>query len=188
MFLMVNLNDVVLVLFLVLLEGVLSLENAIVLAMTIKHLPPLERGRALKYGIMSAFLFRFIALFSLNYLLHFTWLKWLGAIYLLWVGIGHFISSPDTVRPHSGGGFWRTVLTVELLDIAFSVDSVFAGVGVSSHLPVVFIGGVLGIIMMRYAAASFVHLIERFKRLETIAYWLVIAIGFKLGVQAYCAV
>lgn len=186
MFIMINAYDLLMILFLIFMEGILSLDNAVVLAVTVKHLPPHLQKKALSYGIWSAFAFRFIALFGLNHLMKFTWIKGVGAGYLLWVGLSHFII-PSVVKQEmkaSAAGFWRTILIVELLDLTFSMDSIFAAVGVSSNMLVVFIGGVLGIVMMRFAATLFIKLIERFHQLESFAYGLVIAIGVRLGFQA----
>jgi YkoY family integral membrane protein len=80
--------------------------------------------------------------------------------------------------------FWRTVGAIELTDIAFAVDSILAAIalagGRSEKLWVIITGGILGMIMMRFAAAVFIRLLERFPRFELSAYLLVIAIGLKL--------
>jgi YkoY family integral membrane protein len=185
------------VLWLVFLEGLLSADNALVLAMMVRHLPREKQKRALRYGMWGAFLFRFIAVGMASLLLKFWFLKVIGGLYLLYLTFSHFIlnrgeeSNPG--RRRFGSGFWGTVISVELADIAFSIDSILAAVAMASGLPpsvsengklaVVVTGGVLGIITMRFVAGYFIKLLERFQGLEPGAYGLVAWIGLKLVVE-----
>lgn len=176
--------DVLTVVSLVFLEGVLSLDNALVLAITVKHLPDEEQKKALRYGMWGAFLFRALSLLFLTYLVKIKWIKILGALYLLWMSIKYVIQKPDEDNTENKlMSFWKTVLTVELLDIAFSIDSIFAAVAMSSKWGIIFIGGVFGIIMMRFASYFFIELIKKHKWLEHIAYLLIFIIGIKLIVE-----
>ncbi len=193
------------VLSLVLLEGLLSADNALVLAVMVRHLPKDQQKRALRYGIWGAFAFRLIAVIFASMLLQFWWLKVLGGLYLLFLAARHFVhrgSDHDTEsKPRFGQGFWGTVLNVEIADIAFSVDSILAAVAVGEALPkalgntefalplfghvplkliIVYIGGVLGIITMRMVAGFFIVVLEKFKGLAEGAYLLVGWIGIKL--------
>src|SRR5439155_10457743 len=81
---------VITVLWLVFLEGLLSADNALVLAMMVRHLPKDEQKRALRYGIWAAFVFRAIAVGMAKALLAFWFLKVLGGVYLLYLAIAHF--------------------------------------------------------------------------------------------------
>src|SRR4051794_25014913 len=120
---------------LVFLEGLLSADNALVLAVMVRHLPKEERKRALRYGILGAFFFRFVALLLSTALLGFWHFKVVGGMYLLYLAISHFMSGEDD--PHQpkssrfGSGFWGTVVAVELADIAFSIDSILAAVAMA---------------------------------------------------------
>ncbi len=82
-------------------------------------------------------------------------------------------------------GFWRTVLAVEMMDIAFSMDSVLAAFGVSEQVWVLFLGGILGVMMMRGVAQIFLTLIEHYPELETTAYVLIALIGAKMMASAF---
>ncbi|MBX6316494.1 MAG: TerC family protein [Isosphaeraceae bacterium] len=184
------------VFWLVLLEGLLSGDNALVLAVMVKHLPKHQQRRALRYGIWGAFLFRFLAVLSASYLLRFWQLKVLGGLYLIWLAIKHFLlaeTAEDGGRKQRfGSGFWATVVNVEIADIAFSIDSILAAVAMAQGLPqhlqnhyylrltIIYTGGVLGIVMMRLVAGVFLILLERFKGLAAGAYYLVAWIGLKL--------
>jgi YkoY family integral membrane protein len=190
---------------LVVLEGLLSADNALVLAVMVRHLPKDQQKRALRYGIFGAFLFRLIAVIFASLLLGFWWLKVLGGLYLLYLSVKHFLTPQDD-DPESlankGTGFWATVINVELADIAFSIDSILAAVGMSERLPdkianqvvfnipgshdvnmqlvIVYLGGILGIITMRMVAGVFLVQLERFKGLTIGAYLLVAWIGLNL--------
>lgn len=169
------------ILFLVFLEGMLSFDNALVLAVLANKLPEPNRTKALTYGMWGAVGFRFLALSLLMFLLQSIWIKFVGAGYLLWLAGSYFFGQKGEDDPREGvPHFWKTVLMVELTDIAFSSDSILASVGVSHDFWVVFTGGVLGILMMRMAAIFFIKLVQRFPRLETSAYLLVALIGTKL--------
>ncbi len=169
------------VLTLVVLEGLLSADNALVLAIMVKHLPKKQQKKALLYGIWGAFAFRLIAVVIGTRLIKIWWLKILGGLYLIWLVIRHFKpKSADRTNAHEGKGFWSTVLAVELMDIAFSLDSILAALGVSEKIWVVYTGGIMGIITMRFVAGLFITLIEKLPELETTAYALIAIIGVKM--------
>ncbi|MDQ0205871.1 TerC family protein [Alkalicoccobacillus murimartini] len=186
------------------LEGVLAADNAVVLAMVIRHLPTDQRKKALFYGLAGAFVFRFASLFLISYLVDVWQIQAIGAIYLLYLSL-HYIwrkfimyktKSAKSVKAPSG--FWKTVLKVELADFAFAVDSILAAVALAMTLPetnlpmigqmdgghfiVILTGGIVGIVIMRFAASKFVTLLEKRPNLETGAYIIVGWVGVKLAV------
>jgi YkoY family integral membrane protein len=182
------LQDLVLIIFLAFLEGILSVDNALVLALMAKPLPaPLQR-KALTYGLLGSVVFRLLALALAKQLIHWHWAKLAGGAYLLYVAVSHLIkrgqSVQDTTKTHAKPhGFWRTVLMIELMDIAFAVDSILAAVALSPKFWVVFAGGMMGVILMRFAASLFLKMLTRFPGFETSAYLLVLVIGLKLCVD-----
>jgi YkoY family integral membrane protein len=184
------------VLWLVFLEGLLSADNALVMAMMVRHLPRDMQKRVLFYGLVGALVFRIIAVFTAKLLLDFWFLQVGGGLYLLYLTGAHYLSgqgdSADGVpNRRMSGGFWGAVVSVELADIAFSIDSILAAVATAKGLPIrpsgqvwiVITGGCLGVITMRYVASYFILLIERFRGLETAAYGLVAWIGLKLVID-----
>jgi YkoY family integral membrane protein len=176
--------DLWVILFLVFLEGLLSFDNALALAAMVRHLPAHQQKKALSYGIYGAFLFRFLALFVIGTIMANPWLKVAGGGYLIWVSLQHFcFKQSEGEKKHSEFTFWRTVVMVELTDIAFSIDSILAAVAMSSKFYVVFIGGVLGIITMRFAAKIFITLMDMFPKLEATAFILVSIVGLKLTLE-----
>jgi YkoY family integral membrane protein len=191
---------------LALLEGLLSADNALVLAVMVRHLPAKEQRRVLRYGIWGAIGFRFIAVLCSSILLRFWYCKVAGGVYLLYLAVKHFFwesGSPSAPQPgdnvpgarsaRPGQGFWATVTSATLADIAFSIDSILAAVAMAESFPfgdnaklfIVYVGGVLGIITMRFVVRYFVLLLERFPGLAEGAYYLVAWIGLKLLINGF---
>ncbi|MBY0122696.1 TerC family protein [Bacillus sp. S/N-304-OC-R1] len=180
---------------LIILEGLLSADNALVLAVMVKHLPEKQRRKALFYGLLGAYVFRFIAIGIGVFLIKLWWVKILGAGYLAWLSIKYFIDKKKEADADEEdiqgmnqkgllirlfGTFWGTVVAVELMDIAFSVDSVLAAFGVSQEIWILLLGGMLGVLMMRGIAGLFLKLIDRVPELETAAYVLILIISTKM--------
>lgn len=179
---------------LVVLEGLLSADNALVLAVMVKHLPEKQRKKALFYGLLGAYVFRFIAIGIGVYLIKLWFVKVLGAAYLAWLAIKYFIDkrngsgeddegkgmSKEGFLIRTFGALWGTVIMVEMMDIAFSVDSVLAAFGVSEQVWVLLLGGMIGVLMMRGIAGVFLKLIEKIPELETAAYVLIAIIAAKM--------
>jgi len=171
------------------LEGILSVDNALVLAILVRTLPKEQQKKALTYGIAGAFVFRFIALVFAAHLMQLWVFKLIGGGYLVYLAMKHmfFFDKEDAhqVGPKTAASFWKVVVVVELTDIAFSIDSITTAVAMSDKLLVVWIGGILGIIFLRFAASSFVRLLEKLPRLEDLAYQLIFFIGTKLSLEAF---
>ena len=175
---------------LVILEGLLSADNALVLAVMVKHLPPDKQKKALTYGLFGAYFFRFIFIGLGVYLIKFTWIKVFGAAYLAWIVIKHFWLGDNDEESSSMkkdswtirvfGVFWATVISVELMDLAFSVDSILASLAVSDEIWILLIGGMLGILMMRTVAKLFLVLIDKVPELENTAFVLIGIIALKM--------
>ena len=174
---------VITLLFLVFLEGILSFDNALALAAMVKPLPEHLQKKALTYGILGAFLFRFIALFFVTQLMANPFIKVIGGLYLIYIAFKALTSTSDEGE---GGqlsatmNFIKVLVMVELTDIAFSIDSILVAAAMTNKLWIIVTGGILGIIMMRYASTIFIKLIDKFPRLETTAFQLVGLAGLKL--------
>jgi YkoY family integral membrane protein len=187
---------------LILMEGLLSVDNALVLsakANTLKD--PLERKKALKYGMIGAFAFRAIFIFAGVWLVKLWWLKLLGALYLLKLVYDHFSgkehadeNNNDIADANEGWHtrllskmgfkltpFWVTVIAIEFMDLTFSVDSILAALALSDKFWVLFVGGCLGIVMMRGVAQMFMKLVDKFPLMNHTAYILIALIGLKMG-------
>lgn len=241
---------------LIIIESLLSVDNAAVLATMVMDLPENQREKALKLGIWGAYIFRGIAMIFAAFLLGFWWLKPLGGMYLLWLVADHFkeklgcgergaiifkivsllgillvIKNDGSIneialwslRGLSGliifyfiyafskissdkgddgevnksnnavykffyskiGPFWSTVILVEIMDMAFSIDNVFAAVAFTPNIILVCIGVFIGILAMRFIAQWFVLLMESYPFLETAAFLVIGILGSKLLLSVY---
>jgi YkoY family integral membrane protein len=191
---------------LVALEGLLAADNALVLAIMVKHLPEAERKRALFYGLAGAFVFRFASLFIISFLVDVWQIQAIGALYLLFIALNHIFrkiivkkqEANVVEKEKKNAGFWTTVIKVELADIAFAIDSILAAVALAVALPntnlpqiggldggkfiVIFLGGLIGLVIMRFAANFFVKLLHDRPGLEIAAFAIVGWVGVKLAV------
>lgn len=241
---------------LVIIESLLSVDNAAVLATMVMDLPEKDRSKALRYGIWGAYIFRGFAMLFAAFLIGIWWLKPLGGLYLLWLVVDQFkdragygekgtaafkilslggllwaIKADATVnmymlwafRAVAGlyiiyqlyaltrkakvedkegevskadnavykffqnkiGPFWSTIILVEVMDMAFSIDNVFAAVAFTPNILLVCIGVFIGILAMRFVAQTFVKLMERYHFLETAAFVVIAILGVKLILSLY---
>jgi YkoY family integral membrane protein len=186
---------------LVLIESLLSVDNAAVLATMVLDLPTAQRKRALKFGILGAYLFRGACLFLATYLVNIWWLKGAGGLYLLYLAIKWIIKKsrniPEEHRINKKksklysmtvgrvGQFWATVISVEIMDLAFSIDNVFAAVAFSKNILIILAGVFIGILAMRFVAQGFVRLMEHYPFLEAAAYIVIGLLGVKLTASFY---
>ena len=189
------------VLNLIVIESMLSVDNAAVLATMVRDLQPAQRSSALKYGILGAYLFRGICLFCAVWLVHFWWLKPFGGLYLLYL-VWNWLKGRSTpeeeddyfnkqtnwfYRSVSGflGPFWSTVLLIEAMDIAFSIDNILAAVAFTDNLILICAGVFIGILAMRFVAQGFVRLMEEYQFLETSSFVVLGLLGVKLLLSVF---
>jgi YkoY family integral membrane protein len=182
-------SDVLTVALLVVLEGLLSVDNAMVLAVLALGLPKHQRKKALRYGIFGAFAFRAVAVVFALRLIELVWVKLAGAAYLLYLPYKHFWGGADVrerraIRPATAwlglSAFWATVVRVELTDVVFAIDSVVVAVGMSPKTWVVLTGGILGIITMRLVIGQLLAIVERYPPLVDGAFVIIAWVGLKL--------
>jgi tellurite resistance protein TerC len=199
----------VIVLQLIFLEGILSIDNAAVIGALVSPLPDdqdvpwpgslqklgkilhpflgYQRLAALRVGLLGAYVGRGAMLFLTSFLIHNSWIKLIGAVYLIHLAFDNLedMSGGDSdenseIKPIKVQSFWATVLTVEIMDLIFSIDNVVAAVSLSDKIWVVMLGVGIGILTMRFAAGIFSYAVEREPILKQAAYILVFNIGVEL--------
>lgn len=189
---MIHPADFVTIALLVALEGMLSVDNAMVLAVLVLGLPQPNRRKALRSGMLGAFVFRGVAITLAIYLIRLWWVKLVGATYLLYLVYRHFGSgqtaeerrAPVEAKAWLGlSPFWATVVKVELTDIVFALDSILVGVAMSPKTWVVISGGFLGIVMMRLLIGQLLSIVERYPPLVDGAFVIIAWVGAKLLVE-----
>lgn len=195
------------------LEGILSIDNAAVLGAMVSVLPkdqmvpwpgplkflgpPIHRllggqqSAALKVGLLGAYVGRGLMLVMASFVIHNDVLKFLGAAYLIKLAFEN-LGAPEEgeeeevrVRSVAGKGFWGVVLSVELADLAFSLDNVVAVIALSDDLLVVMFGVAIGILTMRFAAGIFTWMISKEPILKPAAYMVVFNIGTELMLSEF---
>jgi len=178
------------------LECILSVDNAVVLAAQTQSLPnKVEQEKSLFYGLFGAYIFRFLVIGVGVYLIDFWWIKVFGALYLFYLFVKYFFIDRNkkvevpTERKKTGNAFerylhisnfWQVVISIELMDIVFSIDSVLASLAVSSNPVIVLIGGMIGILAMRGIAEMIMGLMSKIPELNGMAYFLILFIAIKL--------
>ena len=180
---------------LVIIESLLSVDNAAVLATMVGDLPREQRHKALRYGIFGAYLFpgavHSICLVSHPVLVSEAPGRPLPAV----PGVRPFqvraqLSDEEAVDKEKSwiyrhtlglfGKFWATVALIELMDLAFSIDNVFAVVAFTDNLILICVGVFIGILAMRLVAQAFVLLMGKYPFLETAAFVVIGVLGLKL--------
>ena len=186
-------TDLFTVVLLVILEGLLSADNAMVLAVLVLGLPRHQRQQALRYGIIGAFVFRIAATVFAVHMIQLSLVKLIGGAYLLYLPYTHFRGAqsaqarrtPPKAMPWLGmSAFWATVVKVELTDIVFAIDSILVAVAMSPKLWVILTGGILGIVMMRLVIGQLLTLVQRYPALVDGAFIIIAWVGIKLLVSA----
>ena len=189
---MVQPSDLLTIALLVALEGLLSADNAMVLAILVLGLPKAHQRQALRYGIVGAFAFRSLATLLAAYLISLAWVKLAGAMYLFYLSYRHFFHSdaaggrgkPPPATPWLGmTAFWATVVKVELTDLVFAIDSILVAVAMSPKLWVILTGGILGIVMMRLVIGQLLALVERYPPLVDGAFLIIAWVALKLVLE-----
>lgn len=187
--------DIPTLLFLILLECLLSADNALVMASVVKPLEKKERKKALWIGIFSAFILRGAVIALAAFLIKNLYVQAIGALYLVYLSFS-LRRKKRGEAPIKTTSLWKTILVIEGLDLIFAIDSIVAAlglVGAFSHtgstfppkLWIVYFGGIFGLLIMRCSVQIFSFLIDRFPKLERASHYLIGWIGLKLAFETF---
>ncbi len=178
------------VLALIVIEGLLSVDNALAIAALASHLDEKKRKIAMTVGYAGAYGFRILALFLASYIIHNHWLMALGAGYLIWLMCNHFAESEDN-EANSGENkappsFAKTIALIALLDLSLSFDNVVAAVAFArDNIYLVYVGVTIGIITLRLVAGYCIKLLDKHPWLEHTAFLLVGFVGAMLCAELF---
>ncbi|MBD2178894.1 hypothetical protein H6F42_18390 [Pseudanabaena sp. FACHB-1998] len=176
---------------LILLEAILSADNAIALAAIVRSLPdPKQEEWALRYGLIGAFVLRVVLIFTATWVIKYWQFELAGSLYLLWLSGKFFLQKSqdehDAKHPvKMADKLWQVVALVSLTDLAFSLDSVTAAVAVAQETWLVLIGGVAGIIALRFLAGLFIKWLAIYTHLESAGYLIVLLVGLRLFIKVF---
>jgi YkoY family integral membrane protein len=180
--------DVMAFVAIIVLNGLLSMDNALVIAAMASKLPHQQQGKAIYIGIALGAILRVVALFFISFIIGNTYVKLIGGGYLIYICVKFFW---DRLRAGEGGDaehnvkddFFKAIISITLADVAFSVDNVVAVAAITSKLSVLIPGMIIGILIMAFATKLINDfLMVRYKLLEHVAYLIV---GF-VGLVIYC--
>jgi YkoY family integral membrane protein len=189
-------SDLLTVGLLVALEAMLSADNALVMAVMVLGLPRSQHKQALRYGLVGGFAMRIVATLLAVYLIRIAWVKLVGGLYLLYLTYSHFFRheegvdrhSPPKAKPMFGlSPLWATIVRVELVNLAFSIDSILVAVAMSPKIWVVISGGVLGIVALRVVVGKLIALVQKYPTLVDAAFVIIAWVGIKLGLEYFYA-
>jgi YkoY family integral membrane protein len=171
---------------LILLELVLSADNAIALAAIAQGLSTAElQKKALNIGLVAAFGLRIALILAASWVLRYWQFEVAGALYLLWLVYQHFTPSDDgddSSRPRFNS-LWQAIPTIALTDLAFSLDSVTTAIALSKDVLIVLLGGTIGIVALRFMAGLFIRLLSEYVHLEDAGFVTVAFVGIRLLVR-----
>lgn len=189
-----------LVLNIIIMESLLSIDNAAVLASMVMELPEKQRKSALFYGMIGAIGFRIICLFLASFLIKIWWIETIGGFYLMLLSFNYFRQKSrektDTKNHEKHSKlfnkitkyitpFVATVFLIQLMDLAFSIDNVLAVVAFTKNMTLIITGVIIGIITMRFVAVKFVELMTKYPFLEASAYLIIGILGIKLFISIF---
>jgi len=169
---------------LVLLEAVLSADNAIALAAIARGLENQEMERkALNIGLVFAYVLRISLILTATWVQKFWQFELLGGAYLLWLVFQHFTTDEDENNQHNGPRFttlWQAIPVLAFTDLAFSLDSVTTAIAVSQEQWLVISGATIGIITLRFMAGLFIRWLDEYTHLADAGYITVAFVGLRL--------
>jgi len=199
-------ENVIALLTLALLEIVLGIDNIVFLAILSSKLPPEQRSKARRVGLVLALLMRVALLLGIQWVMGLTepifgiWGREFSGRDLILLGGGLFLLAKSTWEihdklegheAHHGTGtkkvvsFSSIIVQIALLDIVFSLDSVITAVAMSSHIPIMITAVVLAMIVMLIFANVVSDFVERHPTVKMLALSFLILIGVVLIAEGW---
>lgn len=180
---------------LVVLEGLLSVDNVLGIAALATELPAKQQRTAIRIGLFLAYVFRVVALFIAGWLATNTWVRWLGAGYLIWLMSSHLTKGHDNDEGTGGRSKKPAVprrlrvvlIQIGLMDLSLSIDNVIAAVGLAPKGPSgdpvmwpIYAGVLIAILALQQIAPHAVNLLKKYPILEPTAFVLIGYVGILL--------
>ena len=174
---------------LIILELLLSADNAIALASLTKTLDKAkDRSKALNIGITISLVLRILLILLSSFLLKYLFIRIFAGLYLIYLFISNiFFSNGNSHLDNANEKniknnlkFFKVVALLSVTDFAFSIDSITTAVAISDQYILIIIGALIGVIALRFTSEIFLRLLEYFIRLERAGYIAIFIIGIKL--------
>jgi YkoY family integral membrane protein len=179
---------------LIILETILSADNAVALASLVKHLPEAKhQKRALNFGLGGAFILRIFLIIMSTWVIQFWQFQLAGSLYLLWLTFKYFWirimgleeTEAESIFENAQSGFaWQIIPSIAMTDLAFSLDSVTTAIALSNQIWLIIVGGLIGVIALRFLAELFISWLNHFTYLQDAAYLTIFWVGIRLLLKA----
>ncbi len=173
----------------IMIDILLGGDNAVVIALACRKLPPHQRLKGILWGTAGAIILRVVLIAFALTLLQVPYLKLVGAALLLWIGVK--LLAPHDDDAHSGiegsDKLWAAIKTVIIADLVMSVDNVIAiagaatGAGSQHQLPLVIFGLLVSIPIIIWGSQLVLKLMDRFPLIITVGAML---LGWIAGTMA----
>lgn len=179
-------------LILIVLEAVLSADNAIALAAIARSVEdPKSQQQALNIGLVGAYILRIALILGATLVIEFWQFELLGALYLLWLVFNYFFLQEDEdeedpeKRSLGFKSLWQVIPTIAITDLAFSLDSVTSAIAITEDTWLIIAGGTIGIIILRFLAGLFIRWLEEYTYLEDAGFITVGFVGLRLLLKVW---
>ena len=174
---------------LVVLEAVLSADNAIALAAIAKSVKdPKAQKQALDIGLVGAYVLRIALIFAATWVIKYWQFELLGAMYLLWLVFNYFFANEnegDEEGSVNAKSVWQIVPTIAITDLAFSLDSVTSAIAITEDTWLIVAGGTIGIVILRFMAGLFIRWLKEYTYLEDAGFITVGFVGIRLLLKVW---
>lgn len=183
----VSLKTPLLLLVLIVVEAVLSADNAIALAAIAQGLDDRKMQQyALNVGLVVAYVLRMLLILTATWVVKYWQFELMGAAYLLWLVFNYFTSQEDEQHHHHGlkfESFWQAIPMIAITDLAFSLDSVTTAIAIADDLWLILVGGTIGVITLRFMAELFIRWLKEYAHLEDAGFITVGLVGLRLLIR-----
>ena len=173
----------------IMIDILLGGDNAVVIALACRQLPPQLRTKGILWGTAGAIVLRVILIAFALTLLQLPFLKLVGAALLLWIGVKLLVPDDDEHASIQGSDkLWAAVKTVIIADLVMSVDNVIAiagaatGAGAQHQMPLVIFGLLVSIPIIVWGSQLVLKLMDRFPLIITAGGML---LGWIAGTMAH---
>lgn len=147
----------------VFLDLILAGDNAIVIGLAARNLPPSTQKRAIFYGTGGAVLLRILATIVVVWLLKIPWLLLVGGILLIGIAYKLLADDDDHTDIKAGRTLWGAIRTIIVADAAMGLDNVIAVAGAAQqNIVLVILGLLVSVPIVVWGSTLFIKLIERF--------------------------
>jgi len=184
------------------LEIILGIDNVVVIALVVQHLPKMQREKARRIGLIGALGLRILLLLGIAWVLKLTKplfvlfeegfsgkdiLVILGGIFLIYKSVTAmhdlFTDEDEQALRESKGKMVTTIFQIMFIDLIFSFDSVITAVGVTKHIPIIIIAMTIAMLIMLFFTGFVSEFIEKYPTLKTLALSFILLIGFLLIIE-----